>query len=152
MRDAHRVGKFLEPEMIVRPRDFLEKHLHVGDLEIEDAVGPRADDAEIRVAQHDRVGGAPFVAGEQARVDVIEVRFERRVQSVFPAFERGENRDVVGGQRVFAGAERVAELAEINELRRLRFADDQLRAVLDFLVLIRDSGRRWCRGSRPATR
>src|SRR6185437_13490215 len=26
--------------------------------------------------------------------------------------------------------------AEINELRRLRFADDQLRAVLDFLVVI----------------
>jgi len=127
----------LEPEMIVRARDFLEEHLHVDDLEIEDAEGPRADDAEIGVAQHDRVGCAPFVAGEKAGIDVIEVRLERRMQAVLPAFEGGKDGDVVGGEREFAGAESVAELAEVHELRGLRFADDQLRAVFDFPILIR---------------
>ena len=105
--------------MIVRAGDFLQKGLHVGDVKIKDAVGARADDAEIGVAQHDRVGGAPFVAGKQAGVDVVEVGLERRVQSVFPAFERGQDRDVVGGERMFAWSEGIAELAEIHELRDL---------------------------------
>jgi len=57
------------------------------------------------------------------------------MQAVFPTFERGQNGDVIGGERVFAGREGVAELAEIHELRGLRFADDELRAVLDFLSM-----------------
>jgi hypothetical protein len=107
-------------------------------MEIERAVGPRAHNAEIGVAHHDRVGRAPLVAGEQARVDVIHVSFERRMQTVFPALERGKDGDIIGGQRVFARPKGVAELAEIHELRRLRFADDELRAVLDFLVHVRE--------------
>ena len=39
-------------------------------------------------------------------------------------------------ERVLARAEGVAELAEVDELRHLRFADDELRAVLDGLVLV----------------
>ena len=42
---------------------------------------------------------------------------------------------------MLAGPERVAELAEIDELRDLRFADDELRAVLDRLVLVRKAPR-----------
>ena len=38
---------------------------------------------------------------------------------------------------MLARRESVAELAEINELRDLRFAHDELRAVLDFLVVVR---------------
>ena len=37
---------------------------------------------------------------------------------------------------MFPRAKRVAEFTQINELRDLRFADDELRAALDFLVLI----------------
>ena len=33
-------------------------------------------------------------------------------------------------------AKRVAELTQVNELRDLRFADDELRAALDLFVLI----------------
>ena len=95
-----------------------------------------ADDAEVLVANHDGVGRAPFVAGEQARDDVVDVRLERRFESVLPALEPRQHRDVVGGQRVLAGAEGVAELAEVHELRHLRFADDELGVALDFLVLV----------------
>ena len=38
---------------------------------------------------------------------------------------------------MLAGAEQVAEGAKVDELRLLRFADDQLRAVLDRLVVVR---------------
>jgi hypothetical protein len=37
---------------------------------------------------------------------------------------------------VLARAERVAELAEVDELHVLRLAHDELRASLDFLVLV----------------
>jgi len=90
--------------MIVRAGDFLEKRFHVHDLEIVDAVSTGAHDAEIRVAQHDGIGRAPFVAGEEARVDEIHVRLERRFEAVLPALERGKDRDVVGGEIVFARA------------------------------------------------
>jgi hypothetical protein len=37
---------------------------------------------------------------------------------------------------VFAGTERIAEFADVDELDDLRLADDQLRAILDFLVFV----------------
>jgi hypothetical protein len=72
------------------------------------------------------------------------------LQRVLPALEVGEDRDVVGGQRVLAGPERVAELAQVDELRDLRLAHDELRAVLDFLVLVGEAVRqRVARVVRP---
>ena len=105
--------------MIVRAGDFLEERLHVHHVEIVDAVGAGADDAQILVAQHDGIGRAPFVAGEQARVDEIHVGLERRFEAVLPAFQRCEDREVVRREGVFARAKRVAELAQIDELSGL---------------------------------
>ena len=96
--------------------------------------------------------GAPLVAGEEARVDVVDVGLERRLEAVLPALEPGQDRDVVGGQRVLAGTEGVAELAEVDELRRLRLAHDELRAVLDLLVVVGEAPGDACRASRPSTR
>ena len=62
---AHRVVEFVEPEMIVGARDFLQELLHVDDAEIVRAVGAQAHDAEVLVAHHHRIGRAPLVAGEQ---------------------------------------------------------------------------------------
>jgi hypothetical protein len=42
---------------------------------------------------------------------------------------------------VTAGPEGVAELAGVDELHHLRFADDQLGPVLDFLVVVREAIR-----------
>jgi hypothetical protein len=51
---------------------------------------------------------------------------------------------------VLAGAEGVAELAEIDKLRHLRLAHDELGAALDFLVLVRKApGERVARIVRP---
>ena len=61
-----------------------------------------------------------------------------------------EDRDVVGRQRVFARAEQIAVLAQVDELHGLRFADDELRAALDFLVVVGKSVReRVARVIRP---
>ena len=73
---THRVGEFVEAEMVVGPRDFFQEQFGIDDPEIIRAEGPHAHDAEVLVAQHDGVGGAPFVAGEQARGDVVDVGLE----------------------------------------------------------------------------
>ena len=39
------------------------------------------------------------------------------------------------------GPNEIAELAEVDELHDLRLADDELRAALDFLVLVRKAVR-----------
>ena len=133
----HGVGELIKTEVIVRAGDFLEEELGFDDPEIEGSEGAHADDAEVGITHHDGVGGPPFVAGEEAGGDVVEVRLERGLEAVFPALQRGEDRDVVRGQRVLAGTEGVPELAEVNELSDLRFANNELGSVLDFLVLIR---------------
>ena len=74
-------------------------------------------------------------------VDEVDVGLERRLEAVLPALERGQDRDVVGRQRVLAGPEQVAELAQIDELHHLRFAHDELRAALDLLVVVRKAVR-----------
>jgi hypothetical protein len=77
-----------------------------------------------------------LLPGKQTRVDVVDVTLERRVEAVLPAQDGGQDRNVLGGQGVLAGAERVGVLAGGDELHHLRFAHDQLRAVLDFLVVV----------------
>ena len=126
---------------MVRAGHFLQEQLRIGDLEVVGAEGARADDAEVLVAQHDGVAGAPLVAGEQARVDEVDVDLEGRLEAVLPRLQLRQDGDVLGDQRVLARAERVAELAQVDELRHLRFANDQLRAVLDRLVIVREPER-----------
>ena len=127
--------------MIVGARDFLQELLRVDDPEVVGAERAHADDAEVLVAHHHRIRRAPLVAGEEARDDEVDVRLERRLEAVLPALEPGEDRDVVGRQRVLARPERVAELAEVDELHDLRLAHDELRAALDFLVLVGEPER-----------
>ena len=116
--------------------DFLQEPLDVDDAEVVGAEGADPDHAEVGVAHHHRVGRAPLVAGEQPGVHEVDVGLERRIEAELPRLQPGEHRNVVGGQRVLARAEGVAELADVDELRMLRFADDQLRAVLDRLVVV----------------
>src|SRR5262249_46358300 len=58
------------------------------------------------------------------------------LETVLPTLEIGEDRNVRRRERILAGAELVAELPDIDELSDLRFANDQLRAVLDLLVVV----------------
>ena len=84
---AHHVGELVEPEMIVRARDFLQELRRIDDAEIVCPERAHPDDAEILVAHHHRIRRAPLVAREQARGQEVDVRLERRLEAVFPALE-----------------------------------------------------------------
>ena len=118
---------------------LLEEDLRIGDFEVEGAKGTHAHDPEVLVAHHDGVTGAPFVTGEEAGGDVIDIRLEGALEAIFPAFQRGEDGDVVGDEVMLAGAESVPELAEIHELGHLGLANDELGTAFDFLVLVREA-------------
>ena len=105
-------------------------------MEVERPERAHPDDAEVLVVHHDRVGGPPLVAREEPRGHVVDVGLERRVEAVLPGLQLREDRDVLGRQRVLPRTERVAELAEVDKLHDLRLADDQLRPVLDRLVVV----------------
>src|SRR5207245_2306537 len=90
--------------------------------------------AEIRVAHHHGIRGAPLQIGELFRVDKINFRLERRVESVFPGAQLRQDGSVAALNAVAAGAKHVGNLSFINKDRRLRFAHNQLRAVLDLLI------------------
>src|SRR6185503_16335388 len=62
----------------------------------------RPDNAQIVVAHHDGIGRSPFVAGEQTRRHVVDVRFERRIEAVLPRLQFGQDRNVVGGERMLS--------------------------------------------------
>ncbi len=104
---------------MVGARDFLDEEGRLGDTEVECAVRTQPHDAKVIVAHHDGIGGAPFVAGEEAGGHEEDVGLERDVEGVLPRLQFGEDGDVVGDERVFAWREQVAELAQIHELRRL---------------------------------
>jgi hypothetical protein len=130
-----------KPEVIVGAGYFLQESRHVDHAEV---VGPeraQADDAEVLIPDHDRIGRAPLVAREQPRGDVIHVGLERRLEAIFPPLKLRQHRDIVGGERVLSRSEQIAELSKIDKLHRLRLTDDELSAALDFLVLIREPER-----------
>jgi hypothetical protein len=78
---------------------------------------------------------APLEVGELARRDEVDLRLERAVEAVLPAAQRREDGDVLCLERVGPGPEDVGELAFVHEGRHLALAHDELRAVLD-LVLV----------------
>src|SRR5690606_30929547 len=96
-----------------------------------------ADDPEVRIAHHDRVGGTPLVAGEQAGDDIIDVGLERRLEAEPPSLQAREDGDVFRRELVFARSEGIPELAEIDELHHLALADDEIGAPLDLAILVR---------------
>jgi hypothetical protein len=122
--------------VIVSACHFFEKQCRVHDFEIVLTKRAHAHHTKIGVAHHDRIGCSPFVARENARGNVINIGLKRRFETIFPAEDRRQHWNVRGGQRVLAWAERIGVFTEINKLRHLALAHDQLRVVLNLFVLI----------------
>lgn len=103
-----------------------------------DRVGAKssdAHDAEVLIAHHDRVHGAPLQVGESLGVDEVNLGNERGIEAVLPTLEGGKNRHVLRAQRVHARLEHVGDLAFIHEHSHLRFANGQLCAVLNLVAI-----------------
>ena len=60
----------------------------------------QADRAELDVAQHDGVLGAPLEVREAARADVVDLRLERAMESVLPSLIRVESIGMFAVSRV----------------------------------------------------
>ena len=99
---AHRIGKLVDAEILIRPDDFLEEELGVYHFEIEGAEGPQPHDAKVLVSHHHGVRCAPLVAREQPGRDIIDVHLEGRDEAVFPTLKAREHRDIGRAERVFA--------------------------------------------------
>ena len=127
--------------MLVGARHFLQEQRRIDNAEIIGAESPQPHHAKVRVPHHHRIGRTPLVTDEEPRVQVVDITLERRLEAVFPAQDGGQDRDVLGSKRVLAGAEQIGKLPGCHELHQLRFTDDQLRTVLDLLVLIRPAKR-----------
>ena len=132
---AELVRDLVQLEGRVGRDQLLQERAGVGDLEGIAAERPQPHRAELRVADHDGVLRAPLLVGPLPRRDEVDLALERRLEAVLPAEDGGEDRDVVGVERVHARRLDVGELPFLDEPGRLPLADDELRAVLD-LVLV----------------
>ena len=54
---------------------------------------------------------------------------------MFPALQRGQNRQVLALQFVVTGLELISQRTAVDEHRLLAFADNELRAVLDLILI-----------------
>ena len=101
-RDLHfpdRIGKFSDNgtlqlnvdvfglKMSIGAGDLFYELAGIGDAETICSESAQANDAEILVAEHHRIGSAPLHVRELLRVDKVNFGFERGVEPVFPCAE-----------------------------------------------------------------
>src|SRR6186713_568450 len=120
--------------MSIGTGDLFDKLARIGHTQAVRSESTQPDDAEISVAEHDRIGCAPFHIGELFGVYEIDLGFERRVKTEFPRTEFREYRRVAAVDLIFARREYVGDLALENKHRGLRFANYQLCTVFDLLA------------------
>ena len=125
---------FIHREFAVRADDFSHEDRWIRHLDRIGAKGPDAGRPKFRVAQHDRVLGAPFEVGKAVGVDEIDLGLERRLKRVIPVLQRGHDRHVVGLEHIETRGEHVCHLAFVDKDRRLTFAHRQFGTVFDFVT------------------
>ena len=74
------------------------------------------------------------VAGSGGTTRVLRA-IEGAFEAVLPTFERSENGEVGGFERIGARLEDVGEFTFVDEYGNLRFADDELRVVFNFVAV-----------------
>ena len=116
---AHGVGKLVQTEILIGARHFFEELGWVHDAEVIGTKGAQTDHAKVLVTHHDGVGRTPFVAREQACVDVVNIALEGRVEAVLPATQCGQDGNVLRGQLIATRIEQVCELAFGDKLNLL---------------------------------
>ena len=72
------------------------------------------------------------------KVDVVDLDLERALEPVLPAAQRRQQRHVLRRQRVRPRAEHVGCFSLVDQDAGLTLAADQLGAVLDLVVLVRE--------------
>ena len=112
---------------------FGHQFLRIDDTVAVDAVAAQSDDAEIRVPEHDRVCGAPFLVDKLFGVYKVNVAFKRRFKRVFPAVNGSQERKVGRFKFISARSEHVGNFAFVHENASLRFSDGELGTLHNFI-------------------
>ena len=120
---------------VARAAHLLVERLRVVEVVRVDAEPTEPDDAEILVTDSDRLLRAPLLIRLYSGREEVDVGLERRLEHLVPVPEVRQQRKRACVQRVQAGAERIGDLAFVDEERHLRFAHRELPAVLDLHVL-----------------
>ena len=119
--------------------ELFEQALGVERAQRVGAEGAHAQRAEIGVAQQHRGRRAPLEVRDQPGADEVDLGLEGAVEAVGPARERREHGQVAGLEPVLARREDVGELALAHEDGELARAHDQLRSILDLVVVAREA-------------
>ena len=104
-----------------------------------DAESAHPDNAEILVADGDRVRRAPFLVKLGTRREEVNIGLERGFEELVPVFQVSKNGQRLRRQLVHAGAENVGHGAFVDEHRHLRVAHRQAGTILDFHFLHRET-------------
>src|SRR4030095_11388418 len=121
--------------MSICSSDLFDKFARISDAHCVPTESTEPDDPKVVVTQHDRVRRAPFHVSELFRINEIDLGFDRRVKTVFPGSEFRQDRGIAPFDSVTPRREDVSHLTFKHKDRRLRFAYDQSRPVLDLLLV-----------------
>ena len=100
-----------------------------------DSIPAQPHRAELLVTDGDGRGGAPALVGLEARGEEVHIALERILERLVPVHQVGQERKRLRVQSEQPGAKNIGDSAFIDERSRLRFADGQLAAGLDLLIL-----------------
>ena len=136
---AHELVDLVGRILAARADQLREQPLRIDRAQRVGAERAHAHRAELAVAHRHRVGRAPAQVGDLARADEVDLGLERAVEAVHPTAERREHRQVARLEPVLARAEHVGDPSLVHEHGHLARAHDQLRAVLDLVVVAREA-------------
>ena len=133
----HQFGDFVRFDDSVGANEFRQQSLRFDRFQRVGAEGAQADRAKLGVSQHDRVGRAPLQVRDLPRADEIDFGLERAVEAKLPAGQRAEDRKVLRVERVRPRLEHVGDFALQHEDRQLAGSHDELRSLLDLVLIAR---------------
>jgi hypothetical protein len=125
--------------LAIRADEVAEQPLRIDRAQRVGAERAHAHGPELAVAHRHGVRRAPAQIGDLARADEVDLGLERALEAVQPAGERRQDRQVARLEPVLTRSEHVGDLALVHEHGHLARPHDQLRAILDLVVVAREA-------------
>ena len=117
------------------------KQFGVGNAESVVTESTQAHHAKIFIPNRDGLGRSPFLVDLLAGAEEVHIALKGRFKQFVPVFQVGQNGQRLGRELVRAGPEYVGDFAFVHKHRHLRFAHNELTAVLNLHILHRKAPR-----------
>ena len=121
--------------MTVGTNDLPNKDIGLGHPDHISAECAKADGPEFRVTQRDGMLGSPLLVGKPPPAEIIDLGLEWAVEPMLPALQGGQDRKILGAERMQAGLENIGNLSLIDKDGGLTLTDGQPGPHLDFIVV-----------------